>query len=72
MLVTHDLDFGSILAITRAAGPSVVQVRMQDVLSDRFISLISAAVKQFEAELRADALVIVDEDRSRVRVLPIN
>jgi predicted nuclease of predicted toxin-antitoxin system len=70
--VTRDLDFGSILAITRTAGPSVVQVRMQDVLSYRFISLISAAVKQFEAELRAGALVIVDEDRSGVRVLSIN
>lgn len=71
VVVTHDLDFGSVLAITHAAGPSVVQVRTEDVLSDRFILLISAAVKQFDSELRSGALVIVDEDRSRVRVLPI-
>jgi predicted nuclease of predicted toxin-antitoxin system len=27
IVVTHDLDFGAILAATQAAGPSVVQVR---------------------------------------------
>jgi predicted nuclease of predicted toxin-antitoxin system len=71
VLVTHDLDFGSILAITHATGPSVVQVRTQDVLSDRFVSLLSAAITQFEADLRAGALVIVDGERSRARILPI-
>jgi len=29
---THDLDFGSLLAATQAKGPSVVQVRTQEVL----------------------------------------
>lgn len=71
VLLTHDLDFGSILAITHAAGPSVVQVRMEDVLSDRYVALIAAAVRQFDSELREGAIVIVDENRSRVRVLPI-
>ena len=32
-VLTHDLDFTTILALTRAAGPSVVQVRTQDVLA---------------------------------------
>jgi predicted nuclease of predicted toxin-antitoxin system len=71
VLVTHDLDFGSMLAITHAAGPSVIQIRTEDVLSDRFIFLLCAAVTQFQAELRTGALVIVDDDRSRVRILPI-
>jgi predicted nuclease of predicted toxin-antitoxin system len=71
VLLTHDLDFGSLLALTHAAGPSVIQIRTQDVLSDRFLSLVCAAAKQFENELQAGALVVVDEERSRVRVLPI-
>ena len=29
---THDLDFGALLALTRATGPSVIQVRAHDVL----------------------------------------
>src|SRR6266446_4828647 len=32
--ITHDLDFSAILATTEAVGPSVVQVRTQDVLPD--------------------------------------
>ena len=71
VVVTHDLDFGAILAATHAHGPSVVQVRTGDVLSDKFVSLISSAVTRFESDLLAGALVVVDDSRSRVRVLPI-
>ena len=31
VVFTHDLDFGTALALTHAAGPSVLQVRGQDV-----------------------------------------
>lgn len=34
VVFTHDLDFGSMLAITHAAGPSVLQVRTQRVLPE--------------------------------------
>jgi predicted nuclease of predicted toxin-antitoxin system len=27
IVITHDLDFGSLLALTQAIGPSVIQVR---------------------------------------------
>jgi len=32
VVFTHDLDFGTTLALTHAAGPSVIQVRGQNVL----------------------------------------
>ena len=70
-VLTHDLDFGAILAATRAEGPSVVQIRTEDVMSDRFVSVVSIALTRFESELTAGALVIVDEGRSRVRILPL-
>lgn len=31
---THDLDFTTLLAITGATGPSVIQLRSQDVMPD--------------------------------------
>ena len=31
VLFTHDLDFGAILAASKANAPSVVQLRMQDI-----------------------------------------
>jgi predicted nuclease of predicted toxin-antitoxin system len=71
VVLTHDLDFGAILAATHAEGPSVVQIRTEDVMSDQFVSLVLTTLTRFENELSAGALVIVDETRSRVRVLPM-
>ena len=34
IVFTHDMDFSALLAVTHAAGPSVLQVRAQDVLPD--------------------------------------
>ncbi|HXT13289.1 MAG TPA: DUF5615 family PIN-like protein [Candidatus Angelobacter sp.] len=31
VVFTHDLDFGTALALTHAEGPSIIQVRTQDV-----------------------------------------
>jgi predicted nuclease of predicted toxin-antitoxin system len=40
VLLTHDLDFSAILAATSEAAPSVVQLRMQDLLSERAVEAI--------------------------------
>lgn len=72
VVLTHDLDFSAILAATKANAPSVIQVRAQDVLSERFQNLIIEALRQFESALVAGALVVVDESRSRARVLPLS
>jgi predicted nuclease of predicted toxin-antitoxin system len=70
VVFTHDLDFGTMLALTRALGPSVLQVRGKNVLPDHLGPIVMAALRQHEADLVAGALVVVDEARSRVRVLP--
>ena len=71
VVFTHDLDFGTALALTHAGGPSVIQVRSQRVLPEHIGSLVLAALKQYEAELSAGALVVVEETRCRVRILPL-
>ena len=71
VVFTHDLDFGTMLALAHATGPSVLQVRAKDVLPDHLESTVIAALKQQEAELASGALVVVDEGRTRVRILPI-
>jgi predicted nuclease of predicted toxin-antitoxin system len=59
------------LALTHAKGPSVLQVRAQNVLPDHLESVVIAALKQHDGDLLAGALVVVDEGTCRVRVLPI-
>ena len=71
VVFTHDLDFGTMLALTHASGPSVIQVRSQNVLPDHMGPIVVAALKQSETELAVGALVVVDESKMRVRTLPI-
>jgi predicted nuclease of predicted toxin-antitoxin system len=68
---THDLDFGTILAATGARAPSVIQIRSQDPTPNLCADLILGVLRQYAAELANGALVSVDEERARVRVLPM-
>ncbi len=71
LIFTHDLDFGTALALTHAQGPSVVQVRGQDLLPDHLGPIVLAALRQHAPVLQSGALVVVDISRTRVRILPI-
>ena len=71
VVFTHDLDFGTMLALSQSGGPSVIQVRAENVLPDHLGGAVHAALTQHESDLSAGALVVVDERRSRVRVLPL-
>ena len=72
IILTHDLDFSAVLATTGASAPSVIQVRTQDILSERFQILLVGALRQFESALTAGALVIVNESQSKARILPLH
>ena len=71
VVFTHDLDFGVLLAKTRAVGPSVVQVRDADPSPEHIGGLVIAALNDHRPALEMGALVTVDGRRSRVRVLPL-
>ena len=71
VVFTHDLDFGTMLALTQGGGPSVIQIRSDNVLPDYLGRAVFAALAQHESDLSVGALVVVDERRSRVRVLPL-
>lgn len=71
VVLTHDLDFGAILAATHGDKPSVVQIRADDVSSDVIGTRVVAALQQMATELEEGALVTVDPNRARLRVLPL-
>lgn len=72
VVLTHDLDFGAILAASRDNGPSVVQIRADDLTPSAIGSQIVAALGQAQTALTAGALVTVDPGRSRITLLPIS
>ncbi len=72
VVLTHDLDFGAILAATKVRAPSVIQIRTQDVLSERFRAMLLGALKQFEDSLLSGVLIVIDEHTLKSRILPLN
>ena len=71
VVITHDLDFSALLASTEGVGPSVLQVRTQDVLPDSIGSDVVRVLRDHQAALDQGAIISIDELTSRVRVLPV-
>jgi predicted nuclease of predicted toxin-antitoxin system len=71
VVLTHDLDFGAILAATHGEKPSVVQIRAEDVSPDVIGNQVIVALRQMAAELEDGVLFTVDLNRTRLRVLPL-
>jgi predicted nuclease of predicted toxin-antitoxin system len=71
VVLTHDLDFSAILAATHGSKPSVVQIRADDVSPEAIGFQVIAALKQMVSELELGALLTVDPNRTRMRLLPL-
>jgi predicted nuclease of predicted toxin-antitoxin system len=71
LVFTHDLDFGALLAASGASGPSVVQMRSEEVRPMMMRRVVVDALCAFESELRAGALLTIDPRRMRVSLLPL-
>ena len=71
VVFTHDLDFGMLLAAHKTRGPSVLQIRSQDVLPSAIGTPVLRAIRAAQPHLEAGALVTVDPFHRRIRLLPI-
>ena len=72
VLVSADTDFGTLLARQRATAPSVVLLRRpSDRRPEDQVGLILANLDALAAPLQAGCVVVFDEERVRVRPLPI-
>ncbi len=69
-MFTHDLDLGALLATTRAEGPSVIQVRTQDIMPGSLGARMLKLLRQYESIMEKGALITIDETKDRVRILP--
>lgn len=71
VLLTHDLDFGAILAASGGRKPSVIQLRSDDISPEAGAHLLLAALEQCGPDLEAGALLTVDIGRTRLTLLPL-
>jgi predicted nuclease of predicted toxin-antitoxin system len=71
VVLTQDMDFSAILAAARGINPSVVQIRAEDVSPDVIGTRVTMALRQMKSELEAGALLSIDTERTRLRLLPL-
>ena len=72
VLITLDTDFGALVARARSTVPSVVLFRGEFTRrAERQASLLLANLDAVADDLREGAIVVIGNDRIRVRRLPI-
>jgi predicted nuclease of predicted toxin-antitoxin system len=71
VILTHDLDFGRIVALGGTRVPSVITFRLGDMRPSQMNQYLSAVLERFAEQLERGALVSVTDSGIRVRSLPI-
>lgn len=72
IMITLDTDFGALVAHSHATVPSIVLFRGQVTRrADRQAALLLTNLEDVADDLNAGAVVVVGDDRVRVRRLPI-
>jgi predicted nuclease of predicted toxin-antitoxin system len=61
----------AILAASHGQKPSVGQIRAEDVSPDAIGEQVIAALRQMAKELEEGALLTIEPERTRLRVLPL-
>lgn len=70
IILTHDLDFGRIVALSRERAPSVVTFRLDDMRAGAVNRHLDELVTRFATELEGGVLISVTDQGVRVRRLP--
>lgn len=71
IVATLDADFHTMLALSGAAGPSVIRVRIERLKADAMAKLLQTVLNQCPDDLAKGAAITVQENRIPVRLLPI-
>lgn len=71
VVFTHDLDYGILLYTTEAAGPSVIQLRSDNVSPEFMADVVTKAIKEAALDIERGALVTVYVNRHRIAMLPL-
>jgi predicted nuclease of predicted toxin-antitoxin system len=71
IILTSDLDFGDLLALTRAELPSVIIFRLGDMRAENVNRFLMRVLAEHAELPEQGAMVSVTEQRIRVRRLPI-
>jgi predicted nuclease of predicted toxin-antitoxin system len=70
-VITHDLDYGQLLAFSGDSAPSVLIFRLRRANTELMHQRITGTWSEIEEELTSGAVVVIEEAVTRIRRLPI-
>jgi predicted nuclease of predicted toxin-antitoxin system len=71
VIVTHDLDYGHLLAFSGDPIPSVIIFRLRNTQLDSLFARIMSTWTEIEHPLEQGAIVVLEDAALRIRELPI-
>lgn len=71
VVLTHDLDFGRIVALSGDQYPSVITFRLDDMRSQQVNRYLQDILERFASELERGTLISVTDQSVRVRRLSV-
>jgi len=71
LVFTQDLDFPQILFASQGGRPSVVLLRIKSELDAVQRARVCAAIRQASVSLQTGAIMVIDDQRIRLRTLPV-
>jgi len=71
IILTHDLDFSRLVAISQSQLPSVITFRLKDMRPTLVNHYLNEALDHFATDLQSGALVSIGDNGIRMRRLPV-
>jgi predicted nuclease of predicted toxin-antitoxin system len=71
VILTHDLDFASLLAKSKARLPSVIIFRLKNMRPENVNRICEKILDRFSEELEKGSILSVDDKKIRCHQLPI-
>ncbi len=70
-IITCDIDFTTLLALSGAIRPSVILIRAKNIVPVFFSRVLIAAIRNNYEVLQNGAILVIDDDNERIRILPL-
>jgi predicted nuclease of predicted toxin-antitoxin system len=71
VILTFDLDFGEIVALSHGEKASVILFRLHNTRTPHLINRLAKVLADATEALEQGAVVVVEESRHRIRYLPL-
>ncbi len=71
VIITHDLDFGRIIALSRRQLPSLVTLRLSNMCPQVVNDYLEYVLEHWLVDLANGAMISVTDETIRVRRLPV-